>query len=241
MSNRTNTVPSLVIVAFLASVVSTAIASIAACAADNCLNEPRLHTPPGAHWYYRIDPPNHRKCWFLGDEGQKVGHAGSPRPAASSPFPLPRQTAAAIQPLLADAHAELPIVTTPAEPPQWFGTTSTTRMLNPEKITEVVPDASPSKTLSPPSAHDPEGETRVMSNGVINRQARTESRTELLSGATDQEPAAELSAQETTAGPLRMGLALLMIVLGLSTIAGCLIFKFSAAVKAGRRDVFSSR
>ena len=123
MSNRINTVPSLAVVAFLASVVSTAIASIAARAADNCLNEPRLHTPPGAHWYYRIDPPNHRKCWFLGDEGQKVGHAGSPRAAASSPFPLPRQTAAAIQPPLADAHAELPIVTTPAEPPQWFGTT----------------------------------------------------------------------------------------------------------------------
>ena len=80
-----------------------------------------------------------------------------------------------------------------------------------------------------------------MSNGVINTQSRTESRTELLPGATDREPAAELSAQETTAGPLRMGLALLMIVLGLSTIAGCLIFKFSAAVKAGRRDVFSSR
>ena len=234
MSNRINTVPLLVLVAFFASVVSTA--SIAARAADNCLNEPRLHTPTGAHWYYRIDPPNHRKCWFLGDEGQKVGHAGSPRAAASSPFPLPRQTAAAIQPPLADAHAELPIVTTPAEPPQWFGTTSTTRMLNPEKITEVVPDASPSKTLSPPSAHDPEGETRVMSNGVINTQSRTESRTELLPGAT-----AELSAQETTAGPLRMGLALLMIVLGLSTIAGCLIFKFSIAVKAGRRDVFSSR
>jgi hypothetical protein len=78
-------------------------------------------------------------------------------------------------------------------------------MLNPEKIIEVVPDASQSKTLSPPSTHDPEGETRVMSNGVINTQSRTESRTELLPGAT-----AELSAQETTAGPLRMGLALLM-------------------------------
>ena len=104
-----------------------------------------------------------------------------------------------------------------------------------------MPNASQSKTLSPPSAPDPEGETGVMSNGVINTQSRTESRTELLSGATDQEPAAELSAQETTAGPLRMGIALRMIVLGLSTIAGCLIFKFSAAVKAGRRDVFSSR
>jgi hypothetical protein len=110
--------------------------------------------------------------------------------------------------------------------------------MNPEKITEVVPDASPSETLSPPSARDPEGETRVMSNGVIDGQSRTESRTELLPRATDREPAAELSAEETTAGPLPARLALLLIALGLSTVAGSLIFKLCAAVQAGRRDVF---
>jgi hypothetical protein len=100
-----------------------------------------------------------------------------------------------------------------------------------------VPDASPSETLSPPSARDPEGETRIMSNGVIDG----ESRTELLPRATDREPAAELSAEETMAGPLPARLALLLIALGLSTIAGSLIFKLSAAVQAGRRDVFRSR
>jgi hypothetical protein len=104
MSNRINTVPSLAVVAFLASVVSTAIASIAARAADDCLNEPKHQAPPGAHWYYRIDSANHRKCWFLGDEDQKVSQAGSPRPSASSPLPLPRQTEAAIEPSLADAR-----------------------------------------------------------------------------------------------------------------------------------------
>ena len=114
-------------------------------------------------------------------------------------------------------------------------------MSNPGKITEVVPDVSLSETFSPPSAREPEGATRAMSNGVINGQSRTGSRTELLPGATDQEPAAELSAEETTAGPLRMPLALLLIALGLFTIAGCLIFKLSVAVQTGRRDVFPSR
>ena len=80
-----------------------------------------------------------------------------------------------------------------------------------------------------------------MSNGVIDGQSRTELRTELLPGATDREPAAELSAEETTAGPLPPRLALLLIALGLSTLAGSLIFKLSAAVQAGRRDVFRSR
>jgi hypothetical protein len=113
--------------------------------------------------------------------------------------------------------------------------------MNPEKITEVVLDASPSETLSPPSARDPEGVTRIMSNGVIDGHSRTESRTELLPRATDREPAAELSAEETTAGLLPALLALLLIALGLSSIAGSLIFKLSAAVQAGRRDVFRSR
>ena len=80
-----------------------------------------------------------------------------------------------------------------------------------------------------------------MSNGVIDGESRTESRTELLPRATDREPAAELSAEETMAGPLPARLALLLIALGLSTIAGSLIFKLSAAVQAGRRDVFRSR
>jgi hypothetical protein len=235
MSNRSKTVPSLVFAAFLASVVSTAIACVAARAADNCLNEPKHQTRPGSHWYYRIDRPNHRKCWYLGDEGQHVSQSGSPRPLASSssPPPPPQQTAAAIQTSLADAHAELPMVTTPAERPQWF---SPNTMSNPEKITEVVGDASPSETVSPPSARDLESETRV-----IDGQARNQSRTELLPGATDRQLGAELSAEETTAGPLRMGLALLLIVLGLSTIGGCLIFRLSAAVQVGRRNVFSSR
>jgi hypothetical protein len=234
MSNRIKTVPSLVFAAVLASVVSTAIACVAARAADDCLNEPNHQTRPGGHWYYRIERPNHRKCWYLRDEGQHVSQSGAPLPlASSSPPPPPRQTAAAIQTSLADAHAELPMVTTPTEPPQWFNSTT---MSSPEKITEVARDASPSETVSPPSARDLESET-----GVIDGQARTQSRTELLPGATDREPAAEPSAEETTTDPVRVGLALLLIVLGLSTIGGCLIFRLSAAVQAGRRNVFSSR
>lgn len=241
MPSRTKTAASPIFAAFLASVFSTAIACAAAHAADDCLSEPKHQAPPGGHWYYRIDGPNHRKCWFLADEGQKVSQAGSPRP--SSPLPLPRRTAATIQPsVVADAHAELPKVTTPPEPPQWLGPTRPQWLgptgMNPEKITEAVPDASPPETLSPPSARDPDGETRIVNNGVIDGQSGTEPRTELLLRATDREPAAELSAEETTAGPW---LALLLIALGLATIAGSLIFKLSATVQAGRRDAFRSR
>jgi hypothetical protein len=38
-----------------------------------------------------------------------------------------------------------------------------------------------------------------------------------------------------------MGIALLLIGLGLSTIGGCLVFRLSAAIQASRRNAFSSR
>ena len=234
MSNRAKAAASPIFAAFLASVFSSAIACAATRAADDCLSEPKHQTPPGGHWYYRIDGPYHRKCWFLGDEGQKVSLAGSQR-LSSSLLPLPRPTTAAIQPSVADAHAEQPMVMTPTEPPQWSGPA---RMSNPENITEVAPDASPLETLSPPSARNPEGETRVMNKGVIDAQSRAESRTELAPGATDREPAAELSAEETTEDQLRVRLARLLIALGLSVLTGCLIFKLCTALRAGRRDFF---
>jgi hypothetical protein len=223
MSNRIKTAPSLLIVALLAGVVSTSATCIAARAANDCLSGPKHEAPPGRHWYYRIDRPNNRKCWFVGEEGQHVSQTGSRQPLASpSPSALPPQTEPAIQPLLADARAELPMVTTPAEPPQWLGPT---KISNPEKVAEVVQDVSPSETPSPSSARDPEGETGVMRNDVIDGQMRAESGNELLRGATDREPTAESFEEDTTAGLLRTGLALLLIVLGLSTIAGCLVFR----------------
>jgi len=67
-----------------------------------------------------------------------------------------------------------------------------------------VPDVSPSETPSPPSARDLEGDTRVMRDGVIEKQLTAESRTELLPGATEREPTAELSAADTTADLLAL-------------------------------------
>jgi hypothetical protein len=226
MSIRIKTAPSLLVAAVLASVVSTATPCVAARAADDCLNGPKHQAPPGGHWYYRIDRPNNRKCWFVGDERLHVSQTGSRQPLASpSPPTLPPQTEAPIQPSPTDARAELPMVTTPTQPPQSLGPT---RISASDKITEVVTDVSPPETPSPPSARDLEGETRVMRNGVIEKQLRAESRTEQLPGTTDREPTAELSAADATADLL----ALLLIILGLSTIA-------SAAIEAGRRDVLS--
>ena len=54
-------------------------------AANECLAAPDSLAPAGSHWYYRLERPTQRKCWYLGPEGREV-HAESSkaRPAAKS-------------------------------------------------------------------------------------------------------------------------------------------------------------
>jgi hypothetical protein len=70
-------------------------------AADDCLAAPSAAAPQGSHWYYRIDRPQARHCWYLGPQGQQIRHAaGDAQPTAKSavlssqqiepPLPLPR-------------------------------------------------------------------------------------------------------------------------------------------------------
>ena len=33
--------------------------------ANDCLTAPNASSPPGQHWYYHMDLPNNRKCWYL--------------------------------------------------------------------------------------------------------------------------------------------------------------------------------
>jgi hypothetical protein len=43
----------------------------AALAQEACLAHPNRTASPGTHWYYRIDRPTHRQCWYLKDFGTK--------------------------------------------------------------------------------------------------------------------------------------------------------------------------
>jgi hypothetical protein len=48
-----------------ASAIAAGLVAIAGkpAAADTCLTQPNLRAD-GGHWYYRIDRPTHRKCWY---------------------------------------------------------------------------------------------------------------------------------------------------------------------------------
>src|SRR5215467_5405898 len=55
-----------------ASVVAISFSSTTGGAADECLSGPKGTAPKGGHWYYRVDRPTGRHCWYIGAEGQKV-------------------------------------------------------------------------------------------------------------------------------------------------------------------------
>jgi hypothetical protein len=63
-------------------------------AADECLAAPNAAAPAGSHWYYRLERPTQRKCWYIGEAGRAV-HSASPnlRAAAKPPAPPPAQVA----------------------------------------------------------------------------------------------------------------------------------------------------
>ncbi len=58
-------------------------------AASECLSRPGGVAPRGSHWFYRIERPSGRRCWYLGAEGTKVRRAtAAERKAAAAPSPL---------------------------------------------------------------------------------------------------------------------------------------------------------
>jgi len=98
MSNRTAKFVSAIFASLLAG---TPLTTVSYSAAANCLSGPKDEAPEGSHWYYRIDHPSNRHCWYLRREGEK--------PSQLSAKPAPSKAEPAMQRSVADARAELPL------------------------------------------------------------------------------------------------------------------------------------
>jgi hypothetical protein len=70
--------------------------------ADECLARPGAAAPKGSHWYYRIDRPTKRRCWYIG--AQKARSAASTERTEAAERPAPRRSAV---PMPAPAPSEL--------------------------------------------------------------------------------------------------------------------------------------
>jgi hypothetical protein len=111
MPNRSAKFASAIFVSFLAGAPLVVISRGAARAADDCLSAPKDETPEGSHWYYRIDHPTKRHCWYLRTEGERLSQTAPPN-SSRAPIPIAPRAETPAQRSIADAHAELPAQTT---------------------------------------------------------------------------------------------------------------------------------
>jgi hypothetical protein len=70
----------VVFATFFVALALTTPMGEAARAADACLTQPNLESPPGSHWYYRVDRSSNRRCWYLGAQGVQVRRVIAAKP-----------------------------------------------------------------------------------------------------------------------------------------------------------------
>src|SRR5882724_5158499 len=128
MSNHSAKFVSAIFASILAGTSFAAVPESGAKTADNCLSGPKGAVPAGHHWYYRIEHPSKRQCWYSRAETDKVEtdkaetakteRAAPPQDSTSSPPAQAASSSAAINPVsppqslfarksIADARAEL--------------------------------------------------------------------------------------------------------------------------------------
>lgn len=121
MSNHSAKFVSAIFASILAGTSFATVPESGAKTADNCLSGPKGTIPAGHHWYYRIEQPSKRQCWYSRAETDKADSGKTARAEApDSTSPPPSQAAsssAATDPApppsllarksIADARAEL--------------------------------------------------------------------------------------------------------------------------------------
>ena len=140
-------------------VTSAAIAMIPVStvgAAEECLTTPKDETPPGKHWYYRIERGTKRHCWYLREEGETSSQAATSRPARrAAPEVAPdRETKLARSAV--EAHAELPLPQTLVEADLKLSPTTPATSVDPRGAEQLSNNASPKTAQSPVGSRWPQ-------------------------------------------------------------------------------------
>lgn len=85
------------LLAALAAMASVHAAPVAAPNSADCLAKPNAPAPQGSHWYYHIDRPSGRHCWYQRPLNAAQNETAQPRSAAAPMVP-PRVAAPADRP-----------------------------------------------------------------------------------------------------------------------------------------------
>src|SRR3954447_19418057 len=141
--------PAIAALTFAASAIALAPASYAA-PAETCLGAPKGVAPQGSHWYYRIDRPSSRRCWYLAEKGQKVARRAATRPMPQAEPDEEVETTEAPATSVPDTPAANAPPVPAAEPRPVITTLVTRNVSNTEQIAQAQAPAAPD--LTQPSA-----------------------------------------------------------------------------------------
>ena len=265
MSNHSARFISALFASILAGTSFAAGPESGAKTADNCLSGPKGAIQAGHHWYYRIEQPSKRQCWYSRAETDKPETGKTARTAPqdstpSSPSRAPSSSAAtdpvpASQSLLAhksiaDARAELTspqmrVEDTNANASLLTGGTAPTASL-PSNQRAIAPDA------APPSSHVASRwpDTSGVSSSNDPRLAAAEPPASPQTSPAPQ-PATTpvaLAAADSSLGKPSASIQMLLLVmagaLALAGITASLVFRFARAnapqpeIRGGRRAIW---
>jgi hypothetical protein len=237
----------LLVSVLVAGVAFAATSLSAAPADDECLAKPKGPAPAGKHWYYQTDRTIQRKCWYLGDEGEKIT-APAPRKQSAAKTAEPGQDNR-MQPPAADARAELvdeprreqpaafvapqvramsvlpQVPATPVAPPQ-------------PEAAQPAPDTGSTRNITIASRWPDAAETFSASRAAPSKDAapapQAEKPTQVAAAAPAQEPSAAVDNARDVSFAAPLAAAIFLVVLG-----GAIVMFLPSRRSNRRRQMFA--
>ena len=234
MPNRTAKFVTTVFASLVAGAAFAPLSHAAPPAADDCLAGPKDHAPQGSHWYYRIEHPGNRHCWYLRGEQDKAAQAAAPNAAPSVKPVAPTADAAAMPRSVADARDELPAPQTsdPANSPPV-----------PAADANTQPSLVASRWLDPASMGSSTGPATAAGQAGTGAPSNSAAAPSPTMAAVPLATAEALPDEaEKPYGSIRMVLLAIIGALSLAGLMGGAIFRFGGATwRSNRRGIGHDR
>jgi hypothetical protein len=109
-------------------------------AAEECLTRAKDVTPPGQHWYYRVERDTKRHCWYLHGETETSSHAAISRRARPAATVASGKSEPASTRATSDAYAELGLPQNRVENDQQVPQQTLTASADPKGAGQDQPD-----------------------------------------------------------------------------------------------------